>query len=213
MKTLYLIRHGETDHNKEGLAMGHLDSPLNDHGHRQAQQTAAWLARRPIARLISSDLSRALHTAAPLGAALGLRVEPDSRLRELSFGLFEGRKVDDCAIDHPEIVARWRSGEFDFAPPGGETRRDLMARTRIVLDEILAGPEEHIALITHGGTLNALHTHLIEDGHPQPRECIHRAFRFHNASVSMAAHSGDHWRFLVVNSTFHLEEEPRQLLH
>jgi broad specificity phosphatase PhoE len=88
-----------------------------------------------------------------------------------------------------------------------------MARTRIVLDEILAGPEEHIALVTHGGTLNALHTHLIEDGHPQPRECIHRAFRFHNASVSMAVHSGDYWRFLVVNSTFHLEEEPRQLLH
>ncbi len=213
MKTLYLIRHGETDHNKEGLAMGHLDSPLNERGQRQAQQTAAWLARRPIARLISSDLSRALHTAAPLGAALGLRVEPDTRLRELSFGLFEGRKVDDCALDYPEIVARWRSGEFDFAPPGGETRRDLMARTRVVLDEIVDGAEEHIALVTHGGTLNALHTHLIEDGHPQPRECIHRAFRFHNASVSMAVHSGDHWRFLVVNSTFHLDEEPRQLQH
>jgi broad specificity phosphatase PhoE len=213
MKTLYLIRHGETDHNKEGLAMGHLDSPLNERGQRQAQQTAAWLARRPIARLVSSDLSRALHTAAPLGAALGLRVEPDSRLRELSFGLFEGRSVADCAVDHPEIVARWRSGDFDFAPPGGETRRALMARTRAVLDEILASPEEHIALVTHGGTLNALHTHLIEDGHPQPREGIHRAFRFHNASVSMAVHSGDHWRFLVVNSTFHLDEEPRQLLH
>ena len=213
MKTLYLIRHGETDHNKDGLAMGHLDSPLNERGQRQAQQTAAWLARRPIARLVSSDLSRALHTAAPLGAALGLRVEPDSRLRELSFGLFEGRSVADCAVDHPEIVARWRSGEFDFAPPGGETRRALMARTRVVLDEILAGAAEHVALVTHGGTLNALHTHLIEDGHPQPRECIHRAFRFHNASVSMAVHSGDHWRFLVVNSTFHLDEEPRQLLH
>lgn len=213
MKTLYLIRHGETDHNKEGLAMGHLDSPLNERGQRQAQQTAAWLARLPIARLVSSDLSRALHTAAPLGAALGLRIEPDSRLRELSFGLFEGRSVADCAVDHPEIVARWRSGDFDFAPPGGETRRALMARTRAVLDEILASPEEHIALVTHGGTLNALHTHLIEDGHPQPREGIHRAFRFHNASVSMAVHSGDHWRFLVVNSTFHLDEEPRQLLH
>jgi len=214
MKTLYLIRHGETDHNKEGLAMGHLDSPLNERGQRQAQQTAAWLARRPIARLVSSDLSRALHTAAPLGAALGLRVEPDSRLRELSFGLFEGRSVADCAVDHPEIVASWRSGDFDFAPPGGESRRALMQRTRAVLDEILASPEEHIALVTHGGTLNALHTHLIEDGHPEaPRERIHRAFRFHNASVSMAAHASDHWRFLVVNSTFHLDEEPRQLLH
>ena len=47
MKTRYLIRHGETDHNKEGLAMGHLDSPLNERGQRQAQQTAAWLAAAP----------------------------------------------------------------------------------------------------------------------------------------------------------------------
>jgi probable phosphoglycerate mutase len=214
MKTIYLIRHGETDHNRAGLAMGHLDSPLNEQGLRQARQTAAWLRRHPSARILSSDLARARDTAAPLAEALGLSVEPDPRLRELSFGIFEGRSIPDCEQEHPEIVARWRSGDFDFAPPGGESRRALMQRTRAVLDEMLAAPEEHIALVTHGGTLNALHTHLIEDGHPEaPRERIHRAFRFHNASVSMAAHASDHWRFLVVNSTFHLDEEPRQLLH
>lgn len=213
MKTLYLVRHGETDHNASGLAMGHLDSPLNERGHRQARQTSEFLRRYPIERILSSDLSRALDTAAPLAAALGLAVEREPRLRELSFGIFEGRSVADCALSHPGIVARWRSGDFDFAPPGGENRRSLMQRTREVLDELLSAPQQHIALVTHGGTLNALHTHLIEDGLPGPRERIHRAFRFHNASVSMAGHADDHWRFLVVNSTFHLEEEPRQLLH
>ena len=213
MKTLYLVRHGETDHNLSGLAMGHIDSPLNERGHRQARQTAAWLALRPVQRILSSDLARALDTAAPLAAALGLAVEADPRLRELSFGIFEGRSIPDCEQEHPETVARWRSGDFDFAPPEGESRRSLMTRTRAVLDEMLAAPEGDIALFTHGGTLNALHTHLIEDGLPDPRERIHRAFRFHNASISMAAHASDHWRFLVVNSTFHLEEEPRQLLH
>jgi broad specificity phosphatase PhoE len=214
MKTLYLVRHGETDHNLSGLAMGHVDSPLNERGHRQARQTADWLRRHPVARIVSSDLSRARDTAAPLAASLGLAVEADPRLRELSFGIFEGRSVADCEQTHPAIVARWRSGDFDFAPPDGETRRALMTRTRAVLDEMLAAPEEHIALFTHGGTLNALHTHLVEDGHPEPpRERIHRAFRFHNGSVSMAVHAADHWRFLVVNSTFHLEDEPRQLLH
>lgn len=213
MKTLYLVRHGETDHNASGLAMGHLDSPLNERGRRQARQTSDFLRRYPIERILSSDLSRALDTAAPLGAALGLTVECEPRLRELSFGIFEGRSVADCAQTHPGIVARWRSGDFDFAPPGGENRRSLMRRTREVLDELLSAPQQHIALVTHGGTLNALHTHLVEDGLTEPRERIHRAFRFHNASVSMAGHAGDHWRFLVVNSTFHLEEEPRQLLH
>jgi probable phosphoglycerate mutase len=191
MKTLYLVRHGETEHNLSGLAMGHIDSPLNERGHRQAGQTAEWLRRRPVTRILSSDLSRALDTAAPLAAALGLAVEPDPRLRELSFGIFEGRSVADCELTHPEIVARWRSGDYDFSPPEGESRRALMDRTRAVLDEMLAAPDEHIALFTHGGTLNALHTHLIEDGHPEPpRERIHRAFRFHNASVSMAHHAG-----------------------
>jgi probable phosphoglycerate mutase len=213
MKTLYLVRHGETGHNASGLTMGQMDIALNARGLEQAAQTAAWLQRHPIRRVFSSDLGRAMSTAAPLAAALGLPVEPDGRLRELSFGLFEGRSIADCERDHPEIVARWRSGDFDFAPPGGETRRSLMERTGRFLVSMLEAKEEHIAVFTHGGTLNALHTHLVEDGNPAPRDQIHRVFRFHNASVSMAAHAGGQWRFLVVNSTFHLAEEPRQLLH
>jgi probable phosphoglycerate mutase len=213
MKTLYFVRHGETGHNASGLTMGQMDVPLNERGMAQAAQTAEWLRRFPVARIVSSDLSRAMATAEPLAAALGLKVEPDRRLRELCFGIFEGRSIADCDRENPEIVARWRSGDFDFAPPGGETRRSLMERTRRVLAGLLESPEEHIAIFTHGGTLNALHTHLVEDGNPAPRDHIHRVFRFHNASVSMAAHAGDQWRFLVVNSTFHLEEEPRQLLH
>lgn len=213
MKTLYFIRHGETGHNAAGLTMGQMDIPLNGRGEAQAAQTAAWLRRHPIGRIVSSDLGRAMATAAPLGAALGLTVEPDPRLRELSFGIFEGRAIAECEKEMPDIVARWRSGDFDFAPPGGETRRSLMERTRRVLADLLKAEAGHIAVFTHGGTLNALHTHLVDDGDPAPRDCIRRVFRFHNASVSMAAHAGDQWRFLVVNSTFHLDEEPRQLLH
>lgn len=211
MKTLYLVRHGETAHNASGLTMGQMDIPLNERGLAQARQTADWLRRYPVARIVSSDLSRSMATAQPLADALGLTVEPERRLRELCFGIFEGKSISGCEAEQPEIVAQWRSGSFDFAPPGGETRRALMERTRALLDELLAAPEDHVALFTHGGTLNALHTHFVEDEQSEPREHIHRVFRFHNASVSMAAHAGDQWRFLVVNSTFHLADEPRQL--
>ncbi len=213
MKTLYLVRHGETDHNAAGLAMGQTDVPLNELGRRQARQTAAWLRRYPIERIISSDMARAADTAGELAETLGLAVETDPRLRELSFGVFEGKKIADCEKEYPDVVARWHSGDYDFAAPGGETRRELMARTRAALASLLEAPQSHIAIFTHGGTLNALHTHIIESAHPTPREHIHRVFRFSNASVSMAAHTGQQWRFLVVNSTFHLEEEPRQLLY
>lgn len=213
MKTLYLVRHGETDSNAAGITMGQKDVPLNARGLAQARQTADWLARHPIARIVSSDLSRAMATATPLAEALGLAVESDVRLRELGFGIFEGRHIAECEKEQPETVARWRSGEFDFAPPGGETRRSLMERTRAVLGELLVSDDEHIAVFAHGGTLNAIHTHIIEEGLVHPREHIHRVFRFSNGSVSMVARAGGQWRFLVVNSTFHLEEEPRQLLY
>lgn len=213
MKTVYLIRHGETDHNAAGRPMGQMDVPLNARGLEQARQTGEFLRRYPIERIVSSDLGRAMSTAQPLARVLGLAVEPDIRLRELSFGILEGKTVAECETVDPEAVERWRSGDFDAALPGGESRRSLMRRTRAVLDDIVAGPQAHVALFSHGGTLNALHTHMVDHGHPSPREHIPRAFRFHNASVSLAAWAEDQWRFLVVNSTFHLAEEARQLAY
>ena len=213
MKTLYLIRHGETDHNAQGRAMGQMDMPLNARGHGQARQTAEFLRRFPIERIVSSDLGRAMSTAQPLAEVLQLEVEPDVRLRELSFGILEGKTVAECEALDPESVARWRSGDFDAALPGGESRRSLMERTRALLDEITAGTHAHIALFSHGGTLNGLHTHMVEHGHPVPREHIPRVFRFNNASVSMSAWVDGQWRFLAVNSTFHLAEESRPLLY
>ena len=213
MKTFYLIRHGETDANAEGRAMGQRDVPLNARGADQARQTAEFLRRYPIERIVSSDLERAVATAQPLADALGLAVEPDARLRELSFGILEGKTVAECELLDPAAVARWRSGDFDAALPGGESRRSLMQRTRAVLEEIVSGPHAHIALFSHGGTLNALHTHMVEHGNPHPREHIPRAFRFNNGSVSMSAWVDDQWRFLAVNSTFHLAEPSRPLLY
>lgn len=213
MKTFYFVRHGETDSNAAGVTMGQTDVPLNGRGMAQADETADWLRQYPIGRIVSSDLSRAMQTAVQLGGRLGLAVEPDRRLRELCFGIFEGRRIADCEREHPEMVARWRAGEFDFAPTGGETRRSLMARIRAVLEDLLAAEEAHIAVFAHGGALNAIHTHIIESQLTEPREHIHRVFRFSNASVSMAAHAEGQWRFLVVNSTFHLSGESRQLLY
>lgn len=213
MKTLYLVRHGETDHNAEGRAMGQMDVPLNARGLEQARQTAEFLRRYPIGHIVSSDLRRAMATAQPLADALRLPVRPDPRLRELSFGILEGKTVAECEAADPESTARWRTGHFDAVLPGGESRRSLMQRTGSVLGEITAGPHAHIAIFSHGGALNALHTHMVEHGHPAPREHIPRAFRFHNAAVSISAWTDDQWRFLVVNSTFHLDAESRQLLY
>lgn len=213
MKTIYLVRHGETDHNAAGLVMGQLDIPLNARGGEQARQVCGFLRGYPITRVMSSDLGRSLATARPLGEVLGVPVEPDARLRELGFGAMEGRTLAEYEAEYPEIIARWRGGDFDAVVPGGEARRSLMARTRAVLDEIRNGSHEHVAVFSHGGPLNAIHTHIVEQGNPSPCRHVVRAFRFNNGSASMSAWDGDQWRFLVVNSTFHLTGESRALLY
>lgn len=213
MKTIYLVRHGETDHNAAGLVMGQLDIPLNVRGEGQAREVCEFLRGYPIGRILSSDLGRSMATAGPLGEALGVPIEPDARLRELSFGEMEGRSLADYAAECPEVVARWRAGDFDAVVPGGEPRRSLMNRTRAVLEEIVAGKQEHVAVFSHGGPLNAIHTHIVEQGNPAPRGYVVRAFRFNNGSVSMSGWDGEQWRFLVVNATFHLSGASRQLLY
>ena len=182
MKTLYLVRHGETDHNADGRAMGQMDIPLNKRGLHQARQTADFLRRYPIENIVSSDLGRAMSTAQPLAEALGLVVQPEPRLRELSFGILEGKTVAECEVLDPESVARWRSGDFDATLPGGESRRSLMARTRAVLEEIKAGPHAHIALfslhlrrsLSHSAHITLLCYHL------RPRQhCLQLQRRCH----------------------------------
>ena len=85
-----LVRHGETAWNAEGRLQGQIDIPLNAAGRAQAEATAARLAAHRFDALYSSDLSRALETAAPAATLLGLQTRPTPSLRERQFGGFQG---------------------------------------------------------------------------------------------------------------------------
>ncbi len=114
MKTkLLLIRHGETAWNAEHRIQGQLDIPLSPLGILQSARLADCLANEPIDAVYSSGQSRAWLTAAPLAARLGLEVIAEPRLRERSFGVFEGLTLDEIAAQLPSRVhqvARARSG-------------------------------------------------------------------------------------------------------
>jgi broad specificity phosphatase PhoE len=83
---IHLVRHGETEWNRELRWQGHSDPPLNERGRDQARSLAAALARRPFTAVYSSDLRRASETAEIVAAPLGLAVHVDSRLREIDVG-------------------------------------------------------------------------------------------------------------------------------
>ena len=126
---LVVVRHGRTAHNASGLLLGHLDPPLDEVGESQARLLAA--AVGPVDRVVSSPLLRARQTAEAFGAP----VEVDERWIELDYGEYDGRPIGEVPA---EVWQRWRT-DPDFAPPGGETLRQLGARVGEACDDIAAG--------------------------------------------------------------------------
>src|SRR5689334_646245 len=154
LRRLILLRHGQTDYNVDGRMQGHLDSNLTAAGHDQAAAAAPVLAELAPDRVISSDLRRAVDTAEVVAAACGLPVKFDPRLRETHLGHWQGRTVAEIDRDYPGAIAAWRSDPA-WAPPGGESRFAVVARSRPVVDELDAEfadseASSTVLLVAHG---------------------------------------------------------------
>lgn len=124
---LILVRHGRTEANRAGLLLGRLDVHLDPTGRAQAGATAA--AVGAVDRVISSPLSRTRQTA----EAFGLPVEVDERWIELDYGELDGTPLRDVPV---ERWAAWR-GDLDWAPPGGESLRQLGERVRSACEDLV----------------------------------------------------------------------------
>lgn len=161
-RTLYLTRHGETDWNKEGRWQGHTDISLNETGRTQARHLAERLASLNIAHVSASDLARAKETAEIVAAQLGLAVvHVDARLRERSFGVFEGLTRQEVSARYPN---EWSDYQEDkrVTPPGAEPHEMVISRVREALLHVLATapPDAPALIVTHGGSLRVLLSEL-----------------------------------------------------
>ncbi|GAA5118822.1 histidine phosphatase family protein [Pseudonocardia adelaidensis] len=160
LRRLVLMRHGQTDYNVNGRMQGHLDSMLTETGVEQASAAAPEIARLTPDRLISSDLRRAVDTADLVAAACGRPVKLDARLRETHLGEWQGRTVAEIEDGWPGAIAAWRS-DPGWAPPGGESRIEVVRRSLPVVEELddeygSSGPETTVVLVAHGGLIAGL---------------------------------------------------------
>jgi probable phosphoglycerate mutase len=150
---IYLVRHGQTVFNAERRQQGHLDSPLTALGRAQGAaigRLLQGLIEKPDDwRLISSPLGRAQDTAGLIGQALGLPVETDRRVIEVSFGQWDGRLRDELAAEHPDTFGR---GDWQFAAPGGESFESVETRVGDWLASLPPEPERKVILVSHGGS-------------------------------------------------------------
>jgi broad specificity phosphatase PhoE len=178
VRRLFLARHGETSWNLERRWQGHTDIGLSERGREQAQQLAARVRALGVGHVRSSDLSRARETAEIVARALGLAdVVVDPRLRERSFGVFEGLTAEECADRYPEVWTRYQV-DRTCIPPGGEAQEAVVARLRQAVEEALAAPlpdDQAVLLVGHGGSTRALLSHAFGRAFPPlPNGCLFR---------------------------------------
>lgn len=158
MTELILIRHGETEWNRELRFQGHVDVALNATGLEQARRLAQRLTGEAAHRIYASDLMRAQQTALPLGQAMGLATLTDPALREQSFGQVDGMRVDDIKAQHPQAWEGWLRFEEDYCMPQGETTRQFHGRVMDAVHRLVAAhPDETLVVVTHGGVLDMIY--------------------------------------------------------
>ncbi len=157
MTEIWLVRHGETEWNREQRFMGQENIPLNRAGLQQAADLAASLRGQHFDALYSSDLLRARQTAEALAATLSLPLQLDARLREVMLGVWQGQTHADVQARYPLQWAERYTNPPDFRPPAGETISEMADRAAPILDEIAAAhPNGRVLLVSHGILLAAL---------------------------------------------------------
>lgn len=163
VRTLFLVRHGQTDWNKQGRFQGHTDVPLNRRGRQQAAALADYLATAGIEVIYSSDLVRARETAQPLAQAAKIPLQTEGRLREMSFGRLEGLTAAQIEARYPDHFPAYRQDSVNTPPPGGESFQQMLQRVGRALEDLAAANEAKKVLVTaHGGSLKALLCYLLE---------------------------------------------------
>lgn len=163
-RQLILMRHGETFYNATRRMQGQMDTDLSDVGREQAQSAAEYLHDKGITKIISSDLKRAHDTALAVATKIGAGVVVDKRLRETHLGQWQGMNHEEVDAQFPGARALWRH-DAAWAPPEGESRIEVAARARAVIDELmLAYPQwddATVLVVAHGGTIGALTSTLL----------------------------------------------------
>lgn len=161
---IYLIRHGQTVDSDEKKYKGHIDVPLSAEGIDQISSLAAYLSKmirsgagpdhtaNELDSIYCSDLSRAVKSAGIIAEPFGLKPAIDARLKERSFGKWEGMTFSEIQKEFPDEFDAWVKNPMKNSPPGGESTEDVIVRVMPVFNEIVRNHENrHVAIVSHGG--------------------------------------------------------------
>ena len=195
---LYIIRHGETALNVNGVMQGRIDEPLNENGRNLAVLTGRGMKGIRFDACISSPLGRAVETAELVLRESGndVPIRIDDRLLEMDFGGIDGRKISEMG----DMSMLFFLDPFEFPGfPGGETITELCGRTQLFLKELIAKDDGKTYLIsTHGCAMRAMTNELMED--PSDFWLGHAPY---NCSLTIVEAEGGNARITDVDKVFY----------
>ena len=197
---IYLIRHGETDWNREKRYQGQQDIPLNDLGRKQAFQLAKRLLneRYKIDAVYSSNLLRAKETAEIIAHHFDLKVQVHEGLKERHFGLLEGTKLEDFKAKYPDLTMRdIDQYEFFRAEPFQSFKERMYNAVLEVAQNHMNGK---ILLISHGAAIHSF-LHEITDG-----EFSSNSTKIVNTGITTIQYdySNQKWSIIEINNVAHI---------
>ena len=163
MTTILMVRHGESEANRNKVFAGNLDADLQHRGEKQAEKTAEFIEKAyKVDKIYASDLKRAFKTGKAIADRLSMDIVSDSRLREINAGEWEGETFDDLEKNYPVEYKIWRTDLGNARCTGGESTKELGERILSVLTEIAEQNDgKTVVIATHATPVRAMQTHCI----------------------------------------------------
>lgn len=158
---IYLLRHGETEENKNKYYYGKLNVELNETGKLQAEKAGEMLKGIKFDSIYISERKRTRETAL---LALGNKQHKfmeDSRINEINFGEFEGKNYKEIQEKYPLEYEEWNNNWQQFAPPGGESYQTFYLRVESFIKDLLEIDNENILIVTHGGVVRSIYCYVL----------------------------------------------------
>ncbi|PIH03118.1 alpha-ribazole phosphatase [Clostridium combesii] len=166
---IYLIRHGETEHNKRKNFYGKLDVGLNEKGKEQSYKVGELLKDVKFNKIYISDRKRTRETAERIleknkfydkGKNI---IYKDERINEIDFGLFEGKSYEEIGSLYPKEQEKWEKDWKNFAPPKGESAVVFYNRVENFMKHIQKEEDGNYLIVTHGGVIRMIYSYILQN--------------------------------------------------
>ncbi|MEE1224689.1 MAG: histidine phosphatase family protein [Clostridia bacterium] len=202
MTTVILIRHGESEANREDIFAGHLNVDLMPKGVEQAQKTAQYIVENyTVDKIYASDLKRAYKTGKTLADKLGMEIIVDKRFREIDAGEWDGIKFNELGDKYAEEFRIWRDDIANAKCTGGESVEDLRKRVFGAATEVAENNDgKTVVIATHATPIRVMQTY-VQMGSLEKMNDIPWVS---NASVSVFEYDNGKWTCKAVSVDKHL---------